>query len=195
LRFMNDMRKNLSLGFFIENLVVRGPLTWLEVLESSFLFAGPDGSPSVGCHAPARPADAFRVEPVAFALQARLLLVSPERRTAAVNGVPAPRVALLSIKDQVEILQTHLLHVSGFFRPVIGPPGPELVNEMCMVCQTPFKADTRIVRCWCCNLPLHAEGEERPAADRLECARLHSSCPRCSANIMWSEGFVYIPES
>jgi hypothetical protein len=182
------------MGFLVEDLVSHGPLTWLEVQKSSFLSDGPDGMPSVARDPPARPTAAFRIEQVAFALKTHLLLISPEGKSAGVNGVPAPRVALLGIKDQVAIHPTHVLHVSGFFRPVIGPPEPELIGQTCMVCQTPFKANTIVCRCWSCAVPLHAEDETFPAATRLECGRLSANCPRCGAAMMWKEGFVYVPE-
>jgi hypothetical protein len=40
---------------------------------------------------------------------------------------------------------------------------------------------------------MHCEGLERDEQDRLECARIGSTCPRCSAPINLMEGYLDDP--
>src|SRR5262249_37966143 len=127
--------------------------------------------------------------------QPYLLLATPGVGQARVNGEPAPVVTLLSVKDQVQVTPDTVLHVTQYTRPPIGPPTEGLLRQACPVCRRSVQGDTTVYVCPGCGKPTHCEGEDKPADVRLECIRLGTECPTCSAAVVYTQGYTYIPEA
>jgi hypothetical protein len=123
--------------------------------------------------------------------QPRLLMVQPELGRALVNGLPAPRVAVLKEKDIVCWNDEVSFHVTIFHRPKIGDPAPEAQGRECPVCRVPIEEKSRIYTCPC-GVTYHCE-DDRP--DGLECAALRapSGCT-CGRPIVLQEGYSFLPE-
>jgi hypothetical protein len=158
----------------------------------SYLTVVPGEPPRLEDHPPAD-GGAFALEAVGSRGQDHLLLVSPVDHPGRCNGQPLPRLALLTVKDQLQ-LGDHLLHITLFHRPRLGPPPADFVGRECPVCRLPITPETRIFICPHCETPLHCEGEDRPKDERLECVYLGSECPMCHRAIVLQEGYAYLPE-
>jgi hypothetical protein len=153
--------------------------------------------PAVGAaHLPlsADPHDAAVFEAVAVGHQPYLLMLSPGGQRLRVNGQRAPRVALLSVRDQVQLPDGGVLHVTRYTQPAIGRPGAEHVGKECPVCRDRFAPETIVYVCPSCGSAAHCEGDEKPAEERLECIRLSSECPTCGAPVVMTQGYTYLPE-
>ncbi len=158
----------------------------------SYLQAGAAGRVRLLPRPPAKGEPACAVEPVGGRTP-QLLLLSPAGARVRVNGQPAPRVALLGVKDQVQIGGGPALHVTAYHAARVGPTPEGLLGKECPVCRVPL-AGTTVYVCPGCGAALHCEGEEK-GPDRLECARLSSECPACRAPVVMQEGWAYLPES
>jgi DNA-directed RNA polymerase subunit RPC12/RpoP len=166
-----------------------------EVLEvpsegPSCLVVGEDGAPRVMRCGDA-PDGALVIEPILAGTNPELLLVSRPGRRPQVNGQPAPLVALLSERDQVQVSDEIVLHVTTYHQPRIGPPAADQIGRTCPVCRTAItKKTTMVYACWRCGAPMHLEGK-----DRLDCARVVSACPSCSkARILLEAQYTSFPE-
>jgi hypothetical protein len=157
----------------------------------SYLQAGGAGRVRLLAKAPAKGEPACAVEPVGGRTP-QLLLLSPPGARVRVNGQPAPRVALLNVKDQVQLGGGPTLHVTAYHAARVGPTPEGALGQECPVCRVPLAATTVYV-CPGCGAALHCEGEEK-GPDRLECARLSSECPACRAPVVMREGWAYLPE-
>jgi len=111
----------------------------------------------------------------------RLLVVSPPGHTTRINGMPAPRVSLLSVNDRVQFDESPTFHVAIYHRPVIGCVPPELVGARCPVCTIPLTALDQCLVC-SCGAALHASVEAQPGTT-LDCAGLATECPRCQQKV------------
>ncbi len=138
--------------------------------------------------------DGIALEAVASQGQDHLLIVTPSGHSGRCNGQPLPRLALLTVKDQLQ-LGDHLLHVTLFHRPRLGSPPADFVGRECPVCRLAITPETRIFICPYCDTPLHCEGEDRPKDERLECVYLGSECPMCHRALVLQEGYAYFPET
>lgn len=123
--------------------------------------------------------------------QPRLLLISPERHRARVNGQPAPRVAVLKEKDYFQLDEAIAFHVSIFNQPNIGQPGAEVIGKECLICRVPFTPESVCYTCASCGRAMHCEDE---GPDRLECARLSQECPACSKPVILQAGLSFLPD-
>jgi hypothetical protein len=157
----------------------------------SYLQAGGAGAPRLLARAPARGEAACALEPVG-GREPRLLLLSPPGARVRVNGQAAPRVALLAVKDQVQVGGGPLLHVTAYRAARVRPTPPDRLGKECPVCRAPL-AVTTVYVCPGCGTAMHCEGEEE-GPDRLECARLSSECPTCRAPVVLRAGWAYLPE-
>ncbi len=157
----------------------------------SYLQVGPAAWVRLLAKAPAKGEPACAVEPVG-GREPLLLLLSAAGARVRVNGQPAPPVALLGVKDQVQVGGGPLLHVTAYHAARVGPAPEGLLGRECPVCRVPLAATTVYV-CPGCGAALHCEGEEK-GPDRLECARLSSECPACRAPVVMQEGWAYLPE-
>jgi len=155
----------------------------------SCLVVGQDGKPR--CVRPAdAPADAPLVEPVTAGSQPELVLVSRAGRRVRVNGQPAPLVALVGDRDQVQLSEDLILHVTTYHEPRIGPPSDKEVGRTCPVCRTVITPQSTVYVCWCCGAPMHLEGE-----GRLDCARVVSECANCrGAKVLLKSQYTSLPE-
>ena len=76
----------------------------------------------------------------------QLLLLARSEQRLRLNGYPAPRVAVLRLKDQLQ-LGDRVLHVTMYQRPRLITPPSEQVGRPCPVCKVPFAVDTRVFVC------------------------------------------------
>jgi hypothetical protein len=136
-------------------------------------------------------AGALQFESLTVDRRPALLMLTPPGVEIRVNGRPSPRVAALSVCDQVQIGDA-VLHLTRYREFAVGPPSPELLGRRCEVCRVPFDEHTRVY-IHDCGQPLHLEPESKPAEDRLECALL-GDCPNCREPISMESGFSYLPE-
>jgi hypothetical protein len=140
------------------------------------------------------PADAAVLEAVTVGRQPFLLMLSAGLQRPRVNGQRAPCVSLLSVRDQVQLPDGRLFHVTRYTQPAIGRPGSDHLGKECPVCRTRFGTETTVYLCPACGTAAHCEGEEKPADQRLECIRLSSECPTCGAPVVMTQGYTYLPE-
>jgi len=121
-----------------------------------------------------------------------LLMATPRGLDARINGLPAPRIAILDVADQVQVADG-VLHVTRYRTPWVGTPAAEHLGRRCPVCSVEIEADTR-VSLHDCGAVLHAEEPgDKPDADLLQCVQL-GSCPDCDKSVSMTTGFVYTPE-
>ena len=117
----------------------------------------------------------------------RLLLTSsPECRTS-INGVPAPRLALLSEGDRFHFDVSPAFRVALFRRPRLGPAPAEVVGISCPVCTLPLAEEDRCLVC-ACGTPLHA-AEDESREDALSCVRMVTHCPHCQQPVRLVPGY------
>ena len=136
-------------------------------------------------------AGTLQFEPLTVDRRPALLMLTPHGVELRVNGSPPPRVAVLTVGDQVQI-EGAVLHLTRFREFAVGPPSPALLGRRCEVCRVPFDENTRVY-IHDCGQPLHLEPESKPAEDRLECALL-GECPNCQEPISMESGYSYLPE-
>jgi hypothetical protein len=134
------------------------------------------------------------LEGVAVGRQPYLLLLSPGQRRPRVNGQWAPRVALLNVRDQVQLPDGTVWHVTLYTGSALGRPEAEHVGKECPVCRLRLTPETTVYVCPSCATATHCEGEDRPADERLECIRLSSECPSCGGPVVLGQGYTYLPE-
>ena len=122
-----------------------------------------------------------------------LLLRSDRGESVRLNGLPAPALAVLGLRDEVRIGEWVSLHLSVWRDPQIGAAPPDRRAEKCPVCLTAIGAGHTYL-CPCGHL-LHLDGEDVPDRDRLECARLVGRCAACDEEIRLQAGYLYEPEA
>lgn len=140
--------------------------------------------------------DSFAIEPVADGPRSRLLLVAPRNAPAPrVNGRRAPRICLLRTGDQLLLADGRLLHLTAFHNPPIDAATEQQAGIRCLICRTPVKAGSRVFCCPSCDSLMHCDDPaEAGDGDRLECAKLPSSCPGCRHPMKLDGGFDYVPD-
>jgi hypothetical protein len=128
------------------------------------------------------------------ALDDRTLLVCATPETVLrFNGHPAPPIAPLVVGDRLDLVHGASVHVTVEARARAVAPDPELVGTVCPMCRVPIAADSRVHVCPRCRTALHLEGDDKPSATRLECARLCSSCPTCAHPLSLQGGLIDVP--
>lgn len=147
---------------------------------------------SIASRPPRRGDPLLVLEGIEFRGRPRLLALCPSEDAVRLNGAPAPALAALDVKDELQLDARTVLHVTRYRKPYVGPPPEGLVGKDCPVCRTPIESDTTVCLCVNCAAGLHLEGEER-GDDRLECARLES-CPACGETLRLDEGYAFVPE-
>jgi hypothetical protein len=175
------------------HLFVAGAKCVLEVPDGISALVAPEGElPAIHPHADE--ADACLVlEPVMSGHQPHLVVIN--RGRLVINGHTAPAVGVVVEQDHLQLNEDYALHVAIFHQPDMGPSRPEEYGKTCPVCLTPIDASTsRVYRCWSCGVALHAEGEEKPIDDRLECVLVSPSCPACGAPVRMTQGYAHRPE-
>jgi hypothetical protein len=138
----------------------------------------------------------YLVQPLWENSQPALLLLSPGREPPLINGLPAPPVALLHMKDEVLFCKScsYAAHVTLFIRPRIGPPIDINVGKKCPVCKTEFLPDSIAYTCHSCGQILHCESTAHSNKDSLNCAKFCGNCPICLTPIQQTDGYAYLPE-
>jgi hypothetical protein len=138
----------------------------------------------------------YLVQPLWENSQPTLLLLSPGRKPPLINGLPAPPVALLHMKDEILFCKScsYAAHVTLFIRPRIGPPFEINVGKKCPVCKTGIRPDSITYTCHFCGQILHCEGTAHPNKDHLNCATICRNCPICLTPIQQTHGYAYLPE-
>jgi len=138
------------------------------------------------------------VEPTYDEAQPRLLLLTLSRGGAPtrVNGRPAPRVAVLSVADQIRF-GDYLLHVTSYNRPRIGSIAGADADDpgRCPMCSLPFEDGDIVYTCSHCPGRLHMKS--RPRGDQeevLRCATFVRECPSCKNPIDLEEGWSFVPD-
>lgn len=135
--------------------------------------------------------DGLIVEPVLSQhRQLKLFVTFPSGVEGRVNGLPAPRHALLSPGDCVRWMDGAAFHVTILNRPQVGPPTPEQIGKPCPVCRVPLRSRTVCYTC-ACGAALH---HESGAPEALDCAQSSSICPRCQRPIVHQPAYVFTPE-
>lgn len=120
-----------------------------------------------------------------------LLMITPHGLDTRVNGLPAPRVAILEVADQIQVADG-VLHVTRFRTACVGPPAPEHLGRKCPICSVEIAADTRVAQHEC-GAVLHAEEPgSKPEADLLQCASF--VCTNCDKPVSITTGFTYTPD-
>ena len=133
--------------------------------------------------------DTFRLEPLfSRPLEPRLLLASPARFRASVNGMPAPRLALLSEGDRFHFNTGPAFRVALFHRPHLGPTPVDVIGVGCPVCTLPLTAADRCFVCSTCRTPFHA-AEDETLEGALSCAKMISHCGSCQQPIRLAPGY------
>lgn len=143
------------------------------------------GAPPIGKHT-------VQFEPVNVGGRERVLMSGTGGLGLRVNGLPAPPLAVLSIRDEIRIGPATVLHLTVYRKPDVGSVPPDRVGEKCPTCRTPVSAGDTVYTCLCGQI-LHLQGEEVPAEERLACARTVKSCPGCSRRIRLTAGYEYLP--
>jgi hypothetical protein len=141
-----------------------------------------------------RTAAVAALEPIRHDGQTYLALTALGECSTRINGIPAPRSAVLRAGDRVLFEPDVALTVMLYHRPYVGPPDTEHVGQVCPLCRVAIAPETTIALCPACGAALHCEGEEVDAENRLECARLGSGCPRCGAALSLKEGYAHVGE-
>lgn len=136
---------------------------------------------------------ALGLEPVRLGNLEGLLFTSPPEGNLRINGIPAPRVGLLLVKDLLQLDGGPPLHVSLYLRPDLGPPRAELIGRPCARCRVNVVAKTQVYVCPACQTVMHAEGDEMDDDERLECFAL-GDCPGCGEPVRVDEGLIWTPE-
>lgn len=132
--------------------------------------------------------DAACVEPMLSRPgEPRLLLASPPGFRSLINGLPAPRLALLSEGDRFQFDAGPSFQVALFFRPRLGAAPLEVAGMPCPVCTIALAEGERCLVCPC-GTPLHAALDES-VEGALACARMISQCPACQRPVRLEAGY------
>jgi hypothetical protein len=186
LRLLTGVERGAE-GVTFNAVVVPSGISWLDLARAT--EAAPrlvKRRPRVG-----RPALCF--EPVSAGGRDLLLMAGGDAAGTRVNGLPAPPLATLGIRDEIRVGRERILHLSALRSPHIGPPASDRVGEECPVCRVEFREDTVVYTC-SCGQPLHLEGEEVPEDDRLQCALTARACVVCRRFVRLEGGYEYVPE-
>ncbi len=203
------MTSSNQFGFFAEDLTIarrtpklratepRGEqnYSWLCMPTGDVAYLAVDnaGLPTLQPDKPDAAGDSIGLAAVQFENQSFLAMLTSGELAPRVNGQPAPPLTLLRVRDQVQVTERNVLHVSILNRPFIGRPRDEEIGTECPFCRIPFTADTTIYICPFCDKAMHCEGTDKPEEDRLECARLTTECRHCNQPVNMKEGYVYVP--
>lgn len=145
-------------------------------------------------HKPKSTRDYVVLEPVARNRTLELLLLNSFNLSGRVNGVSLTPISLLEEGDQFQLTSGCVFHVSLFRRPRVEKASESHVGKICPICRVPIEKDVLTYVCPSCEARMHCEDDKKPEQDRLECARMTSTCPVCSAAVVFEQGFSYYPE-
>jgi hypothetical protein len=163
----------------------------------SYLTTNSAGAPRLSPE-PRPRGNSLVVEPLYDGAQPKLLLLtlSPGGAPAQVNGRPAPRVAVLSVADQIRF-DVYLLHVTSYNRPRIDPVANADPDDpgRCPMCSLPFEDGDVVYTCSNCPGRLHMKSKPRGEQEEvLRCATFVRECPSCKNPIDLEEGWSFVPD-
>ncbi len=138
----------------------------------------------------------FVFQPIWNNSDSHLLMVCPGRNRPMINGVPAPPIALLNVKDDILFPNAFefLAHVSIYTRPRLGPVPENRIGSKCPLCRSTLLENTPTYTCYRCGQAIHYKLHGNADSDALDCANVCDNCPVCRAPIYIDDGFVYLPE-
>ena len=138
----------------------------------------------------------FVFQPVRTNSDSRLLMVCPGRKRPIINGIPAPPIALLNVRDDILFPNAFefLAHVTLFIRPRLGPVPENRIGRKCPFCRSAFLKSSHTYTCYRCGQVIHYERVGHGESNALDCANICDDCPVCRAPIYLADGFVYLPE-
>jgi len=117
----------------------------------------------------------------------RLLVACAPQRRASINGVPAPRLALLTEGDRFHFDAGPAFRVALFHRPRRAAAPAEVIGVTCPVCTLALAEGDRCLVC-ACGTPLHA-AEDASRDGALCCVKMISHCPHCQQPIRLVPGY------
>ena len=117
----------------------------------------------------------------------RLLLASSPQCRASINGLPAPRLALLTEGDRFHFDAGPAFRVALFHRPRLGPAPAEIVGVPCPICTLALAEGDRCFVCPC-GTPLHA-AEDESSEGALACVKMVTHCPHCQQPVRLEPGY------
>ena len=133
-------------------------------------------------------ASAASLEPItARHPESRMLLACAPGTAAYVNGLPAPRLSLLSEADCFHFDSGPLFRVAVFYHPQIGPAPSHLFGTACAVCTLALAPGDRCFVCPC-GTPLHA-AEDESSEGALACVKMVTHCPHCQQPVRLVPGY------
>ena len=115
------------------------------------------------------------------------------RQSVRQNGQGAWPLTLLRVKDELR-MDGNSIFVSSRRGPSVFPPEEGHVGVVCPLCTVAIVENTLVFACGSCSTLLHCEDERWPQEERLECARLASTCPSCHQPIDFRQGLEWEPE-
>ena len=102
-------------------------------------------------------------------------------------------MTLLRVKDELRVDGTAVF-VSSRRGKSVFPAELRHVGVKCPLCTVAIVENTLLFGCGACGALLHCEDERWPEQERLECARLASTCPNCHQAIDFTCGMEWEPE-
>jgi hypothetical protein len=138
----------------------------------------------------------FVIQPLWEKSPPRLFILSSGNEYPLINGVSAPPVALLHIKDEILFTKDCKIvgHVSLYIRPRIGSPPVQRIGKKCPICRSEFKTNCITYTCLVCSQVVHCEGTGISNDNGLNCAEISKRCPTCKQPIYRDPGYIYFPE-
>jgi hypothetical protein len=146
---------------------------------------------------PARPSHVI-LEPIELGDAPALLLVSPRGQRVRINGLAAPPVAVLGVRDELQVDDGPVIHVTEYRRPRIETPTGRLLAAKCGLCRVALTKTTTVL-IHKCGVALHLEtasieSTTEPEGERLTCATEAGDCPSCAKPVDLEEGYTWLPE-
>jgi len=134
------------------------------------------------------------LEPVELQRRQYLLMMVEDNARSLVrhNGETAWPITLLRVKDEIRT-GAGTFYVSFSRGRTVFPPEKQHLGAPCPLCTVPFAEDTLLYACRC-GAVLHCEDESKSEDQRLECARMLSTCPKCHQPIDFNTGLEWEPE-
>jgi hypothetical protein len=135
-------------------------------------------------------------QPIWNNTDSHLLMICPGRKRPLINGLPAPPLALLNVKDDIFFPNAYgyLAHVSIYIQPHIGPVPDNRIGRKCPLCRSVLRENTPSYICYRCGQAIHYSINGGSDSDALNCVNVCDSCPVCRAPICLEDKYVYLPE-
>ncbi len=164
-----------------------GEYALLEVPDHIAYLTAPNGRAAAFRRHYQRREPSLLFEPILVRRRPSLLVMTPNNVGMRINGLPAPRMALLRVGDELALDATTFLRIGEYRRMSFDKPPGDVVGQRCGGCRTPVAADALVYSCDCGEL-LHFEQPPKPEDERLECALVASQCPSCRDELPSPEG-------